>query len=215
MFRILLLLVLGTGLFADALAQQKTCYRKQLSTLDTCNFGEGKYTSDYPFKASLSMGGYDGTKLKLVNNEGVITFKDVAGARGKHQSELDILYCFGEFTSSGDTLIGNVTSEFNKLFLFDISKNFKVDSFTNSVTIKIVSNATGNKAAQTLLTTEKSQCSIVALPYLIEYEEVFKARHSKETLAFFTYFEIIDENGVSHFYNPSDYLLVGGNQFQP
>jgi hypothetical protein len=90
-----------------------------------------------------------------------------------------------------------------------------VDSFTNSVTIKIVSNALGNKVAQTLVATEKSQCSIVALPYLVFYDEVFKARHSKETIAFFTYFEVIDESGQSKFYDANDYLLVGGNNFQP
>lgn len=210
----LLFLFFGvTGVFAQA--QNNDCYRKQLNANDTCIFGEGKYISDYPFKASLRMGGYDGTKLKLSNDKGIITFRDVSAPRGKHQSELELLYCFGGFTASGDTLIGSVTSQFNKLFLFDINKKFKVDSFSNSLTIKIMSNAIANKAAQTLVTTEKNDCSIAALPYLVHYDELFKARHPKETLAFFTYFEIIDENGVSYFYNPDDYLLVGGNQFQP
>jgi hypothetical protein len=81
----------------------KDCYRKQLSATDMCAFGDGKFTKAYPFMASLSVGSYDGTKLKLSNDKGLITFKKVSGARGKHQSELDILYCFGEFTSRGDT----------------------------------------------------------------------------------------------------------------
>ena len=215
MLRILLILFSSIMLFKSGIAQSGDGYRKHLSAADTCNFGEGKYTSDYPYRASLRIGGYDGTKLNLSNDKGVITFKDVSEPRGKHQSELDILYCFGEFISSGDTVIGNITSQFEKLFLFDITKNFKVDSFDNSVTIKILSNANGNKAARTLITCEKNQSSIAALPYLVDYDQLFKARHPKETLAFFTYFEVIDKGGHSTFYDANDYLLVGGNYFVP
>lgn len=155
-------------------AQCKDYAYKQLSIEDTLYFGDGKYESVYPYVTSLAMGGYDGRKLRLSNDKGAVSLKEVSAARGKHQSEIHIDAFYGQIWTEQDTLLCRINSELEKIFVFDVSKNFKVDSFSGEITLKLISETYSKKQARTLVSTEckMNSVSITALPYLVSPEEL-------------------------------------------
>jgi hypothetical protein len=187
--------------------------RKQLKHGELCSFGDHiKYdTTKGKYKLSASRGAYDGSKYKVTILEaGLVKISEVQSARGIHQNELDMFACFGTFKQNHDTLEIDVQSNHSKLYIFNVDKNYVVDSFSAQCMIKVVSQTLDDKYSQTLVTNELGN-QVMALPYGVKHKRIWKAFHKKEEVGVFTRLEVSDTDGKFKSYPSDDYVMVGGN----
>ena len=161
--------------------------------------------------SSLKRVSYDGKTLELLDTNGRVTISNVKPSSVLSQTVLLANNVYGTSTLKSDTLTIDITSEYDKLYVFKISKDQPVlDVFPKNVKVKIVSKTLDSDPAQFYWSSSMQRISVTALPFKTKQEEIYKAVHARNTLATFSYFEISDGfKKVS--YENKDVVILGGN----
>ena len=157
-------------------------------------------------------GAYDGSRYRWEQENGNLKVSSVHPAMGQHQSELVLDYCQGTITQRDDTAFIDASSNFKKIYVFEIAKNPTVDSFSKSLNIRIVTKSLKSTKSSLLVTTDDWGVNAVALPHGVKTKQIWKAQHPKKTVAEFAYLSISDSEGKQVNYPAGDYVLIGAER---
>ncbi|MGB0851319.1 MAG: hypothetical protein ACPGTP_08720, partial [Bacteroidia bacterium] len=141
-----------------------------------------------------SRGAYDGSQYRWELVDDVLEIKYVGPADGPHQNELDLSKLYGDIRRSGDTVSISATSIFDKVYLFDVEREYTVDSFEKSIDIIFEMKPMSEKKCRTVISNHGSSFRLILVPEKVRMKTVYKANHDLKTIGVFSFLEISDNN---------------------
>ncbi|MBR9861075.1 hypothetical protein GYB22_10095 [bacterium] len=155
-------------------------------------------------------GSFDGTNYEFrktrTDSIYIVKLKD---ARSNHQSELNIFYSNGKISRSGEFLNLHCLGAYENLYLVSMETK-EITKFEGAIDLKLKGeDANGNMIVPRI--DDNINLQVYCLPPMIDRSALFKMRHKKETLGFFSQFEVTNSKGEVQNFPPGDYLLFSGN----
>lgn len=226
-------------LFCFAFSITKNKLEKQLLQVgETIVFSNKPMLNIRYITSSMKVGAYDGTKFHLnIDSASNLSLSNLHQPNGPKQDDIHIFGCTGQMTRNED----NVTFRFekckNKYYLINLDSAKVVAIFDSISYLKVKStNINGNAAEfycadkaissvinksnpsslvinKTLEDNTQQNISITAVPSDIKINDLYKAVHKENTLAYFSSIEFKVENNKILTFPKGNYILCEGNSF--
>lgn len=156
---------------------------------------------------------YDKTRYEWERNHGELKINHASESAGIHQSEIEINGGFGSVSSNEGNVNIVATSNYDKFYLFNVNKDFIVDSFSKKIDVKYGMKSLSDEPCRSLISTGGNRLSIMLVPEGVKSKKVHKAIHKKNTIGVFSYLKVSDKNKTIN-YSAGDYVLVGANSLR-